>query len=179
MRDWNRRAACFVAILAFLLAIVVRVQAQSRPCPPPQTLLQKTDPAYADANELAQTLRAKGIEVDCMFPSKTGSMFMVAEGDTLVSTIEGEVAYQTDRGGFDAFFMPKPKSFVGFGVHRLRSSQGFLYIFSGTPAVPPATRFGTAQRNYFFKRDNYLLIAASEAMRAQLEQALGVKPKSP
>jgi hypothetical protein len=162
-----------------LLAIVLRVPAQSTPCPPPQTLLQTSNPAYADAMDLAQTLRAKGIEIDCMFPSKTGSIFMVAKGDTMVSAIEGEAAYVTNQGSFDAFFMTKPLNFEGFGVHRRRSSQGFLYTFSGTPAVRPATRFGTAQRNYFFKRDNYLLIAASEAMRAQLEQALGVKPESP
>ncbi len=167
------------ASLCFLLVNFLPATAQSSPCPPPKALLQKSDPVYADAMDLAETLRTKGFEFACMFPSKSGSMFMIAKGDTFVSTIEGEVAYVTKQGsGFDAFFLPKPQTFSQLGVHRLRSGQGYLYTFSGTPPVWATNRLGSASRQYFFKRENFLLIS-EETMRDRLQQALGVKAESP
>ena len=179
MRTVRVHAAFLVACLT-VFTIPPGLTAQSSLCPPPQApQLQKSDPVYADAMHLAETLRAKGFEIECMFPSKSGSMFMIAKGDTLVSTIEGEVACVTSQGGgFDAFFMPKPQTFAQFGVHRLHSDQGYLYAFSGTPAVWATNRYGSARREYFFKRDNFLLICG-EAMRERLQLALGVKPESP
>ena len=65
-------------------------------------VLQPSDPAYLDAVELARTLADHGFMVMCIAPSKWTGMF---EGQ------KGAAVYRTDRGGFDALFLPKPQNF--------------------------------------------------------------------
>jgi hypothetical protein len=167
------------SIALMLTATVLPVSAELAPCPPVAALLQSNNPAYTDAMDLAQTLRSHGVVITCMFPSKVGSIFVVDQGGVTASSIEGEVAFRTDRDYFSAFFMPKPQTFADFRIYRLHSDQGYLYSFGGEPRVWTANRFGSAHRTYFFKRDNFLLMADTEEMSRQLARALAVKPESP
>jgi hypothetical protein len=160
--------------LIFLLAASRSPIAQSVPCPPPAALLSSSDPAYADATELAQRLQHHDFAVQCIFPTKFGSAFMVDENGVLVSTIEGEACFSTNYGGIDVIFLPKPQTFTDFKITEHRQGGGYLYRFSGTPRVHGGNKFklGTAGRNYFLKRDNLLFIVGDDRLLARLEDAL-------
>ncbi|MFZ0808112.1 MAG: hypothetical protein WAN03_18105, partial [Candidatus Sulfotelmatobacter sp.] len=55
-----------------------------------------------------------------------------------------------------------------------RKGGGYLYRFTGTPRVGAGDKlkFGTAYRNYFLKRDNYLFILSDQTLIPRLEEAL-------
>ncbi len=106
--------------------------AQSPECPTGEALLSASDPVYADALELAQSLHDHGFVVRCMFPTKLGSIFRVAEGGVEHSTIEGEAAFRTNYGDIDAVFVPKPQTFADFKITEHREDGGYLYTFAGS-----------------------------------------------
>jgi hypothetical protein len=170
-------------LLAGLFLVVVFVGTGSRPtlfaqqpeCPPAPVLLKSTDPGYADAMELKQTLESQGVAVRCVFPTKLGSIFRVREGGVSHSTIEGEANFNTDFGAFDVVFMPKPQNFADFKIKEHREGGGYMYRFAGTPRVWDVNRFGTAYRVYFLKHDNQLFLT-NEKLRLRLEQALHLQP---
>jgi hypothetical protein len=145
----------------------------SVPCPPESVLLSKTDPAYADAMQLKQTLENHGFTVECMFPTKFGSFFMVPKDGTLQSTVGGEACFSTNYGGIDVVFLPKPQTFADFNITERRKGGGYLYRFTGTPRVSAGDRFGfvAAHRQHFLKHDNYLFIASDDQLIARLEEA--------
>ncbi|HKH99132.1 MAG TPA: hypothetical protein VJ999_08490 [Candidatus Sulfotelmatobacter sp.] len=173
-----RLVAGFVLLLA---ASHYQLFAQSPECPPSKVLLSASDPAYADAMDLAITLEAHGFTVRCMFPTKLGSIFQVADGDVLRSTIEGEANFSTNYGAFDVIFMPKPQTFADFRITERRSDGGYLYRFTGTPRVLAGNKFkfGTATREHFLKHDNHLLLVSDDNLRARLEEALHLPPQAP
>ena len=125
-------------------------------CPPKPALLSEDNPVYTEAMALAEKLQQRGFVVQCMFPSKLGSIFEVDDGGTRHSTVEGEAAYRTNLGDFDVAFMPKPQTFAGFNVTERRVGNGYLYTFTGVPRVWAANKFGSAYRTYFLKHGNEL-----------------------
>jgi len=157
--------------LVFLAGSGLHMFAQASECPPPATLLSSTDPVYADAMELKQTLESHGFVVRCVFPTKFGSIFQVKDGDVQRSTIEGEADFNTNYGNIDAVFLPKPQTFADFTITERRKGGGYLYTFAGAPRVWEANRFGSASRIYFLKHGNQMLMV-SDKLRARLVQAL-------
>lgn len=168
--------ACFVLLLAISH---YQAYAQSPECPTGEALLSASDPVYADAMELAQSLHDHGFVVRCVFPTKLGSIFRVVEGGVEHSTIEGEAAFRTDYGDIDAVFVPKPQTFADFKITEHREDGGYLYTFAGTPRVWAVNRFGSARRDYFLKHDNQLLLVSNDKLRGRLEQALHLPPRTP
>src|ERR1700690_1600743 len=127
------RAAHLFAILILLLARPL--VAQTVPCPPPAAILAPDNPAYADAMDLQKTLESHGFVVQCIFPTKLGSIFQVEENGVLQSTVEGEADFQTTSGDIDVVFLPKPQTFADFKITERRKDHGYLYRFTGTPRV--------------------------------------------
>ncbi len=159
-------------LIVLLAASRLPLCAQSVPCPPPAALLSSSDPAYADAMEIAQRLQHHDFTVQCVFPTKFGSIFMVEENGVLVSTIEGEACFSTNFGGVDVIFLPKPQTFADFKITEHRAGGGYIYRFSGTPRVHGGDKFkvGTAGRNYFLKYDNLLFIVGNDRLLARLQR---------
>jgi hypothetical protein len=153
--------------------------AQSPECPTGEDLLSTSDPVYADAMELAQSLRNHGFVVQCVFPTKLGSIFRVVEGGVEHSTIEGEADFRTNYGDVDAVFVPKPQTFAGFKINEHREDGGYFYTFAGTPRVWAVNRFESPRRYYFLKHDNQLLLVSNDRLRARLEEALHLPPQTP
>jgi len=145
------------AALLLLTGTSASLAQTSSPCPPPETLLSNNDPVYHDAMQLAGVLRNHGFVVQCMFPSKLGSMFRVIDGTVLRSTIEGEAVYRTDAGDFEVLFVPRPRTFADFKVEERRVGSGYVYTLTGSPAVSNS-RFEFARRQCFIKADNQLWI---------------------
>src|ERR1700730_12462224 len=108
----STRRIAFAALL--FIALGSPLFRESFECPPPQTLLNSANPAYSDAMELQNRLEAHDFQIQCIFPTKFGSFFMVEQNGTLVSTIEGEACFNTSRGAIDVVFLPKPKTFTDF-----------------------------------------------------------------
>jgi len=164
-------AGCFL-----LLSACLALPAQSVPCPPAAALLSASDPAYADAVELKQTLENHDFAVQCIFRTKLNSMFMVDVNGTLQSTVEGVFCFSTNRGGVDVVFVPKPQTFADFKITERREGGGYTYMFSGTPRVEGnKVKMGTAHRNYFLKQDNHLFIVG-DTLLGPLEDAFHLPP---
>lgn len=161
----------FVGLVVLLAVSQSPVFAQPTECPPAATLLSSTDPVFADAMELQRSLESQGFVVHCVFPTKLGSIFLVETGGVLQSTVEGEVNFRTNYGDVEAVFVPKPHTFADFQITEHREGGGYLYTFAGTPRVWAVNRFGSANRIYFLKHDNQLLLS-NDKQRARLEQAL-------
>lgn len=170
----SKAKAALLLAIALVAAPGVQLRAQSQECPPSQVLLHADDPVSADAIELSRGLQAHGFLVQCIFPTKLGSIFMVNDHGVVHSTIEGEACFVTDHGSFDVIFVPKPQTFADFKITEHRQGGGYLYRFSGSPRVHGGKKFkfGTAQRNYFLKHDNRLLIVSDEKLRARLDEVL-------
>ena len=166
--------AQLAASFVLLLIGAHPLPAQPAPCPPPAVLIAPDNPAYADAMNLAQKLEAHGFVVNCIFPTKMSSEFLVRENGVERSTIEGEACFRTNYGDIGAFFVPKPQTFGDLKIKEQRRGGGYLYTFSGMPSVWPQKigRWGSARRDFFLKRDNYLLSASDDTLHAHLEDAL-------
>lgn len=151
-----------LAGLVLLCGVEFPLFAQAPECPPPAALLSATDPVYPDAMELKRTLENDGFIVRCVFPTKVRSIFQVKDGDVLRSTIEGEASFRTNAGDIDAVFLPKPQTFSDFKITEHRERGGYLYTFAGTPLVWEANRFGSANRIYFLKHGNQMLMVGKK-----------------
>jgi|GEM_PF-2833060 len=172
------------AIAPYLLAGLVLASAfsgllvaQSPQCSHPAALIAPGDPAYADAMEMKQRLQSHGYIVECVFPTKLGSMFQVDENGVLRSTVEGEAAFRTNLGDIDVVFMPKPQTFVDFKITERRKDHGYLYRFTGTPRVLAGDRFnfGSAYRQCYLKFDNQLVFVSC-TLYSRLADDLGHTP---
>ena len=165
-----------MASLALLLAASCpQALAQSVPCPPTPALIASDNPAYADAMSLAKNLEAHGFVVHCIFPTKISSEFLIRENGVQRSTIEGEACFRTNYGDVGAFFVPKPQTFADLKIKEQRKGGGYLYTFSGMPSSWTMDHWGSARRDFFLKRDNYLLSASDDTLRARLEEALQLR----
>src|SRR5689334_15005798 len=105
------------------------ILAWSVDCPPREALLPPSDPAYADAMQLADELRVHGFTISCIFPSKLGSFFMVEEGGKLHSTIEGDAVFRTDAGDIEVVFLPKPQTWDHFKISERHMGPGNGYMY--------------------------------------------------
>lgn len=173
-------AQVVAGLVVFFAVSHLPILAQSTPCPPQSALIAPDNPAYADAMDLAKHLEDHGFVIQCIYPTKLGSMFQVVDGDVVRSTVKGEANFTTNYGAFDVIFMPKPQTFADFKITERRKGGGYLYRFTGTPKVLAGDKFsfGTARRNYFLKRENWLFFLGDQALLSRLEQALG-SPAAP
>jgi hypothetical protein len=174
----TRLAAVFILLMA---ASCLPLLAQSEECPTGEALLSSNNPVFADAAEVAESLKTHAFTIKCIFPTKLRSVFMVEQNGTLRSTIEGEACFRTDYGDIEVVFLPKPQTFADFKITERRKGGGYLYRFTGTPRVWAGDnfKFGTAYRNYFIKHDNQLLIVSDIHLLARLEDVFHLPPPKP
>jgi len=153
-----------IAVLLVGLSPALGGTGQSTICPGSSWVaLQPGDPEYADALDLARTLVVHGFVVQCIAPS------------TMTGTFEGQVGaavYNTNHGAFDALFLPKTESFDRLEIIERQQSARFLYSFAGQPAPWPTNRIDAADRVYFIKNLNRLLVAHDERLATRLVSAL-------
>ena len=151
--------------LLSLLIILVVVHAspaasQNDPCDP-RALLPPTDPAHTEAMELARTLNRRGIQVRCVLLSKEAQMF---EGQL------GAALFRTDRGDFEALFLPRSQSWDEMKVVQQREAGGYAkYQFQGSPKYS-----GTWEGKpiYFVKHRNQFLHSLDQQLVMRLRDAL-------
>ena len=130
----------------------------------PYALVQGVDTAYAPAQALAQELRRHGFAVKCILHSHSESMF---DGQA------GAAFFQTDRGNFDALFMPRSGTFDRLVVVERPEGDRYVYSFEGEPKPWPANRIDSAKRMYFLKDTHRLLIVwGDDKLAEQLRAAL-------
>jgi hypothetical protein len=173
--------ASLVAVPALLLVTwILPLRAQSSECPIGEALLSQSNPVYADAIELEQSLQNHGFSVRCIFPTTLNSIFMVEENGTLQSTIEGEVCYRTNYGDLSVVFVAKPQTFADFKIAEHCEGGSYLYRFTGTTRVWSGNKFkfGSAHRIYFLKRDNQLFLADNQLI-SRLQDAFHLPPQMP
>ena len=123
-------------------------------------LLPRTDPAYADATELAKTLTRHGISIRCVLLSKEARMF---EGQL------GAAFFASDIGNFEALFLPRPKTWNELEIVEQREQGGYTrYHFRGAPKYS-GTWEGKSVN--FVKHWNQLLHSLDEKTVAKLREA--------
>jgi hypothetical protein len=151
-------ALLFVAPQSVLLAQSARCHLREM-----HAQLQKANPAYADAMELAQTLSEHGFIIKCVLGSKMDRLF---EG------MKGAALFRTNRGDFEALFLPKAQTFAEVNVIEQRRDNEYIYSFQGNPKPWPANRMEGPRRTYFLKHANQLLVIDDDQLRARLEEIL-------
>ena len=125
--------------------------------------LQASDPAYEDAMALARTLGDRGFTVRCIAPSKMTGTFAGQKGAAL---------FRTNRGNFEALFLPKPQTFDHLDIVERKESGRYLYSFSGRPAPWPANLIDGPRPTFFIKHMNRLVVAQDKATADALGAAL-------
>jgi len=161
--DKKQLRSVLVLICSALLSVGLQTTwAEQTPCGDPHsTFLPSANPAYADAIELARTLRSRGFVVKCVLLSKEERMF---EGQ------EGAANYQTDAGVFEALFLPKEANFNALEIIEQAETGGYLYSFRGRPRSL-AGGFEGVRPTYFVKHGSQLLHTLDKALAVKLEQA--------
>ena len=128
--------------------------------------LTRADGVYESAMLLAERVRSRGIIVRCVLRSHMEGMFERQEGAAL---------YRTDRGDFEALFLPVPLTFDQLTVVE-RMENGFrVYSFFGGPKPWPVNRIESVRRMYFIKHGSALMAASDPALAALL--APGIPPR--
>jgi len=149
-----------------LIALPSFLTGQSEKCSDRDLLavLQPTDEAYSMAMELAKTLQAEGFIIKCMLRSKMGSMF---EGQA------DAALFRTDRGDFEAMFLPKQKTFEKMIVLEREENGWYVYSFEGDPkpAWTP-NRMESPRREYFVQHANLLLETSDGLLVEDLRRAV-------
>jgi hypothetical protein len=125
--------------------------------------LQPSDPAYSDAVDVARALADNGFIVQCVAPSKMIGTF---EGQT------GAALYSTNRGNFDALFLPKLQTFDGLEIVERQESGRYLYSFAGHPKPWPANLIDAPRPVYFTKSLSRLIVAHDKELAAHLGSIL-------
>ncbi|HUM04311.1 MAG TPA: hypothetical protein VLT90_02550 [Terriglobales bacterium] len=141
--------------------------AQAIACSPDEAaaLLSPTDPAFSDAMELGRTLSDHGFTIRCVLTSKLGSLF---------KNLEGAALYRTDRGDFDALFLPTPQTFAELQIGERQGKKAFVYTFTGKSRSWAFNRLESVQREYFLKHESQLLILDDDQLRTKLIEALNL-----
>lgn len=143
--------------LLFVLFLVQACPAS----PQDRTLLPLSDPAYADAMELAKTLIRHGISVRCVLLSKEARMF---EGQL------GAAFFRSDIGNFEVLFLPRPKTWDQLEVVEQREHGGYTrYHFRG---IPKYSGTWEGKSVYFVKHGNQLLHSLDQKIVAKVHEAL-------
>ncbi|HEX3227689.1 MAG TPA: hypothetical protein VHQ95_01920 [Pyrinomonadaceae bacterium] len=126
-------------------------------------VLQPTDKVYSTAMELAQTPRARDFTIKCVLHSKQEASF---EG------LEGAALFRTNRGDFEAIFLPKQETFEGLKVLERQENGWYIYSFEGEPKPWPANRIESPRRIYFVKHSHMLLETSNDVLAEELRQAV-------
>jgi hypothetical protein len=126
-------------------------------------VLQPTDKAYSMAMELAQTLQSKGFTINCILLSKMGGFF---------EELEGAALFRTNRGDFEALFLPKPKTFERVGILERQENGRYIYSFEGDPKPGSSTGIDSSRRRYFVKHAHMLLDVDDDALANALHRAV-------
>lgn len=134
------------------------------PCSDP-TLAQawEASPVHREALQLAQRLEARGFKVECMARSKEEQLF---EGQ------KGAAWIKTDRGIFEAWFLPSSQTFENLKIKQTVTREGrYLYSFSGLAHVPPTM---DSSRPIAFIKDGSVLYQVwnDQALAAELRRSL-------
>ena len=161
----SRFSHVWVGFLVICWAALLRAQVTE--CSPEDiaTLLQPTDAVYSDAMELGSTLGEHGFAIRCILVSKLGGLFKAVQGAAL---------YRTDRGDFDALFLPAPQTFAELKIVEHQKKNGFAYTFSGKSTSWAINRLESERREYFLKHATQLLILSDEQLRRKLQDALSL-----
>jgi hypothetical protein len=86
--------------------------------------------------------------------------------------LEGAALYRTDRGDFEALFLPKAGTFANLAVTERGENGGYVYSFEGRPKPLGTNRLESPRRIYFVKRGNQFLVVFAPGFAAQLEAVL-------
>src|SRR3984893_11460090 len=129
-----------------------------------QPSLAKSDAAYPDAMDLAQTLISHSFIVTCVSPSQMTDTF---EGQ------EGAAVYRTNEGDFDALFLPKPQNFHKLRVIERYDGQSYRYSFAGRPETWPANLIERTFPLYCVKHRNELIVAQDHQVAIRIQGAIG------
>jgi len=150
--------------VTLLLALPSFLTGQSEKCSDSDlvAVLQPTDQAYSMAMELAKTLQAEGFIIKCMLRSKMEGEF---EGQ------DGAALFRTNRGDFEAMFMPKQKTFEKMKVLERQENGWYVYSFEGNPKPRSLGRQGP-RREYFVKHAHLLLETSDALLAEDLRQAV-------
>jgi len=108
-------------------------------------------------------LRSRGFTVKCVLRSTMEGAF---EG------LEGAALYRTDRGDFEALFLPKPQTFAGMIVIEEQQNGRYTYSFHGTPRPWPANRVDSPRPISFLWHANHFLVIRDDQLRVKLEEVL-------
>ena len=107
---------------------------------------------------------ADGLVVRCIAPSKMAGTF---EGQT------GAALFRTNRGSFEALFLPKLQNFDGLQIVERQESGRYLYSFAGHPKPWPANQMDASRPVYFIKSLNRLILAYEKELAAHIGSILG------
>lgn len=163
LRTWSTGAAAFAAMT---LLQPRAIQAQQCPAHELDAAIQPADRVYRLAQQLSQQLQGSNFVVRCVLRSHMEGVF---EG------LAGAALYRTDRGDFEAVFLPPTATFDQLVVQERQDGAGWVYSFAGEPKPWPANRMEGSQRRYFVKHANTLLMSADEELAASLERALAAR----
>jgi len=126
--------------------------------------LQPTDKEYSMAIELAKTLQAEGFIIKCMLRSKMEGSF-VGQDDAAL--------FRTDRGDFEAMFLPKQKTFEKMEIIERQENGWYVYSYEGDPKPAWATkRTESPRRIYYVKHANLLLETWDDLLAEDLRRAV-------
>jgi hypothetical protein len=161
----SSRTASSLFVVFVTLCVLPRTASagQSSQCSPRDMIaaLKMDDPAFPDAMELAQTLRAHGLTVKCVLRSKMVNQFQGQKGAAL---------YRTSFGDFEALFLAQPKVFDSLNVIERRDGVWYFYSFEDPPQPRPAMKIQSVDRNYFIKYRSMLFVLRDERLAATLTE---------
>lgn len=121
--------------------------------------IQPTDPAYAEATDLTNTLDGLGILVRCTRSSKMARLF---RGEV------GAAWFRSDDGIFEVVFLPKGHTFAHLKIVEKRDGDRYLTSFRGQPYSQ--VHMDGSKPTYFIKRGNQLYsVWGDEKLAALLE----------
>jgi hypothetical protein len=124
-------------------------------------VLRPADPGHADAMELAQTLRNHGFAVKCVLQSKMVGQF---EGQ------KGAALFRTNRGDFDALFLPKAQTF-SLQPNEERKNGRYIYSFSGSPHSTGGP-WDSDRPTFFVQHANQFLTTWDKQLASLLDKVL-------
>ncbi len=155
----------FTLVTALVAAVAVPPSIQAQDCTPRDlsAALQPHDKAFAPALELSQDLQRGGFVVRCILRSRLEGLF---EGLT------GAALYRTDRGHFEALFLPAPNTFDQLIVNERREGERWVYSFEGLPKPWPANRMEGRKTHFVKNAQRLLLVLENETLAASLRRVL-------
>lgn len=120
--------------------------------------IRVSDPAFADAMRLEQSLIDGGFKVECMLSSKMANFFDGQKGAAL---------FRTTSGDFEVLFLPERERFDSLNIREERINGRYLYSFQGKPQFERS--IDSSGPRYFVKRSNTLFMLSSSQLAAKLK----------